>query len=150
MTRVKLLPPSFIPSISFFSSSCLPISSSSSSLSNLSSLCFPFSLHPCTSVISPSDSGHGICLSLESLPSMPASFSNTTTILQISFLNPRNSLKSSNFLKTSAFHSVSVCYLVFLAFNLQTVSALALARAVRGYSEVSQHTLQYSREGVLS
>jgi len=48
----------------------------------------------------------------------------------MSFLKPHNSPKLSSFLRTSAFHSVSVCCLVFLAFDLLAVSALAFARAL--------------------
>ena len=59
---------------------------------------------------------------------MPANFSNTTTILQISFLNPCNSLKSSNFFETSAFHFVSVCCFIFLAWDLRTASALVCVK----------------------
>jgi len=47
----------------------------------------------------------------------------------MSFLNPHNSPKSSNFLETSAFHSASVCCFIFLAFDLLAVSALAFAHA---------------------
>jgi len=43
---------------------------------------------------------------------------------------PLNSLRLSNFLKISAFHSVSVYCFAFLAFDLLAVSALAFARAL--------------------
>ena len=43
------------------------------------------------------------------IPYIPANFSNTSAILQTSFLKPHNSLKSTNFLETSAFYSVSIC-----------------------------------------
>jgi len=46
------------------------------------------------------------------------------------FLKPRNSPKPSSFLRTSAFHSASVCCLAFLAFDLLAVSALAFAHAL--------------------
>jgi len=61
---------------------------------------------------------------------MPANFSNATAILQTSFLNPLNLLRSSNFLEISAFYSVSICCFAFLAFDLQTISTLAFAHAL--------------------
>ena len=92
--------------------------------------CFPFFLLPCTSVSSPLDSSHNNSSLLESWLSIPASFSDATTILWISFLNPWSSLNFSNFLKTSAFYFTSVCCFIFLAFDLQTISALAFAHAL--------------------
>ena len=130
-TRENLLLLSSTPFI-LFSSSCSPTSASSSpfSPSNLSSLCFPFFLLPCTSIISLSDFSYEICSLSESSPSMPASFTNATAILQMSFLMPLNSLRSSNFLKISAFHSTSVCCFNFLALDLLAVSTLAFAHAL--------------------
>ena len=128
MTGEKLLLSSFTLSI-LFSSSCPP-TSFSSALSSSCSFYFLFSLLPCTSVSSLSDSSHENCSFLESWPSMLANFSNTTAILWISFLNPCNSLKSSNFLKTSAFYSASVCCFVFPALDLQTTSTLAFTCAL--------------------
>jgi len=51
-------------------------------------------------------------------------------ILYTSFLNPLNSLRPSNFLEISAFHSVSICCFNFLAFDLLAVSTLAFAHAL--------------------
>ena len=126
MTREQLLLPSFIPSI-LLSSSCLPIPSSSSSPSNLFSLCFSFSLPPYTFVNSLSDSSHEICSLLELSPFISVSCSKATVILWMFFLSPCNSPKSFNFLKTSVFHSASICCLVFLALDLWIVSTLAFA-----------------------
>ena len=120
-TREKLLLSSSTPSISF--------SSSPSDLAIFFFLCFPFSLLFCTFVSFPSDTGHKNCSFLESWSSMLASFFNTTAILQMSFLN-LSSLRSSNFLDISAFHSVFVYYFNLLAFDLQTISALAFACAL--------------------
>ena len=128
-TGEKLLLFSFTPSIPF-SFSYPPTSSSSSAPFILSSFCFSFFLLPYTSVSFSSDSGHDNNFSLESWPSMPASFSNATAILQTSFLNLLSSLRSSNFLKISVFYSMSICCFAFLAFDLQTVSALAFAYAL--------------------
>jgi len=61
---------------------------------------------------------------------IPASFSNATAILRTSFLNLLNSLRLSNFLEISAFHSVSIYYFNFLAFDLLAISILAFARAL--------------------
>jgi len=61
---------------------------------------------------------------------MPANFSNATAILQTSFLKPQSSLNSSSFLETSAFHSMSICCFIFLAWDLWIVSALVFARAL--------------------
>ena len=126
MTREKLLLPSSIPSIPF--SSFWPLTYSSSFTPfKLISFCFLFFLLSCTSISFPSDSGHDNSSSSESWLSIPASFSNATAIIWTSFLNSWSSLNSSSFLKTSAFHSTFVCCLVFLAFDLQTVSTLAFA-----------------------
>ena len=120
-TREKLQLPSFTPSIPFSSSSILSIPSS---------LHFPFSLFSCTSVSSPSDSGHEINSSLESWPPILANFSKATAILHMSFLNLLNSSKPSSLRKTSAFHSASVCCFTFLAFDLLAVSTLTFACAL--------------------
>jgi len=56
---------------------------------------------------------------------MLASFSNATAIL-----NPLSLLNSSNFLDISAFYSASVYCFNLLAFDLQTISALAFACAL--------------------
>ena len=80
---------------------------------------------------------------------MPASFSNATAILQMSFLNPLNSLGSSNFLKISTLHSTSVCCFTFLALDLLAISALAFAHAlalVQGVQEVVWLQKGISRE----
>jgi len=61
---------------------------------------------------------------------MPASLSNATVILRTSFLKPCNSPKPSSFLKTSTFHSASVCCFTLLAFDLLADSALVFARAL--------------------
>jgi len=61
---------------------------------------------------------------------MPANLSNATAILRMSFLKPHNPPRPSSFLKTSAFHSTSVCCFAFLAFDLLVVSALAFACAL--------------------
>jgi len=61
---------------------------------------------------------------------MPANFSNATAILQTSFLKPHNSLKSSSFLETSTFHSVSIYCFVFLVLDLQTAFTLAFVYAL--------------------
>ena len=129
MTGEKLLPLFSTPSI-LSSSSCPPTSSSSSTLSILSSFCFPLSLLSCVSIFNPSDSSHDNNFSSESWPSMPASFSNATAILWMSFLNLLNSLRSSNFLEISTFYSASICCFAFLAFDLWTVSVLAFARVL--------------------
>ena len=129
MTREKLPSSSSIPSI-LFSSSYPLVSSSSFTLSTLSSFCFPFSLLPYTSINFPSDSGYEICFSLESSPSIPASFSKATAILWMSFLMLLNSLRLSNFLKISACHSTSVCYFTFLTLDLLAISALVFACAL--------------------
>ena len=120
-TREKLLLPSSTSSIPLFSPSNLAI---------LFSLYFPFSLLSCTSIFSSSDAGHKNCSSLEFWLSIPASFSIATAILQTSFLNSHNLLNSSNFLKTSVFYSTSICCFIFLALDLQIVSALAFACAL--------------------
>ena len=117
-TREKLLFPSSTLSISFSSPSIPSI---------FSSLCFPFFLFSCTSVFSPSNSGHEINSSSESWPSIPANASNATAILCTSFLNPLNSSKPSSFHKTSDFHSASVCCFAFLALDLLAASDLAFA-----------------------
>ena len=129
VTREKLLLPSSTPSI-LFSSFCPPTSSSSFALSILFSFCFPLSLLPYTSISSPLDSGHEYCSSSEFWLSIPANFSKATTILQMSFLNLCDSLRSSNFFNTSIFHSVSICCFVFLTLDLQTTSAQAFAHAL--------------------
>ena len=129
MTEEKLPPPSSTPSIPF-SSSCPLVSFSSSALFTLSSFCFPFSLLPCTCVDSLSDFSHEIRSLSKSSLSMPASFSKATAILWMSFLMLLNSLRQSNFLKISAFHSVSVCCFAFLTLDLLAVSTLAFARAL--------------------
>ena len=130
-TGENRLLPSSTPCIPL-SSSCSPASNSSSSFSpsNLSSLCFPFSLPPYTSVISLSDSGHDNNSSSESGLSIPANLSNATTILCTSFFKPCSLPKPSSFLRTSAFHSTSVYCFVFLTFDLLAASALAFARAL--------------------
>ena len=65
-TGEKLPPPSSTPSISL-SSSCLTISLSSFSILSIPSFsCLPFFLFSCTSLSSPSDSGHKISSSSES------------------------------------------------------------------------------------
>ena len=128
-TGNKLLLPSSTSSIPF-SSSCSPTSSSSSAPSILSSLCFPFSFFSCISLSFLSDSSHGNYSSSESWLSIPASFSNTTVILCMSFLNSLNLLRSSNFLEISVLHSASVCCFNFLAFDLLAISALAFACAL--------------------
>ena len=128
VTGEKLLFSSFIPFILFFS--FCPLTSFSSTPSSSYSLCFLFSLLPCTSISFPLDSGHENCSSSESWPSIPASFFKATMILWIFFLKPCNSLNSSNFLETPAFHFASVCCFVFLALDLQTASALAFACAL--------------------
>ena len=128
-TREKLLFLSSIPSI-LFSSSCFLMFFSSSALFELCSFCFLFFLLSCTSVSFLLDSGHNNSSSSESWLSIPASFSDATAILQISFLNPQSSLNSFNFLKTSAFYFMSICCFIFLTFDLQTASALAFVHAL--------------------
>jgi len=59
-----------------------------------------------------------------------SNFSNTTMILWISFLNPYNSLKSSNFLKTFVFHFVFICYFIFFVLDLWTASTLVFTCAL--------------------
>ena len=115
-----------IPSSSF----CPSVSSSPSALSIISSFFFPFFLLLCISVSSPSDSSHDNGSFLESWLSIPASFSNATVIHHTSFLNLLNSLRPSNFLKISAFHSVSICCFDFLTFDLLAVFVLAFAYAL--------------------
>jgi len=130
-TGENRLLPSSTPCIPL-SSSCSPVSNSFSSFSpsNLSFLCFPFSLTPCTSVISPSDSGYDNNSSSEFGLSIPANLFSATAILCTSFLKPCSSPRPSSFLRTSVFHSASVCCFVFLAFDLLAASALAFAHAL--------------------
>ena len=61
---------------------------------------------------------------------MPANFFNATAILQTSFLKLCNSLKSSSFLETSTFYSMSICCFIFLALNLQTTFTLIFVYAL--------------------
>ena len=107
VTREKLLS-SFTLSIAF-SFSCPPTSPSSSALSELCSLCFLFSVLPCTSVSFFSDSGHENCSSLESWPFIPANFSNARKWYYLIY-----------YIISSSFLSTITIYKRLIKFNIKT------------------------------